>query len=128
MTARAFATICVRLLGLLSLLLGIALMLGQIFPLLSYMQWIDWNLAAFLPSFDRAMSYGLSATHIGGSIVCAGFGWYLLFRGRRVLAWITRGLGDECASCGYDLAGVKGGKCPECGSPVRPQQPQTPPG
>jgi len=123
MTARSFATVCVRLLGLLFLLLGIALLAGQVFPLLAYMQWINWDLTAFLPSFDRAMFYGLNANHVGGSIVCTSLGWYLLFRGRRVLVWIVRGLGDECTSCGYDLTGVKGGKCPECGASVRPEAP-----
>ncbi len=32
---------------------------------------------------------------------------------------------DECLSCGYDLTGNVSGICPECGTPLHPQQRET---
>ena len=42
-------------------------------------------------------------------------GMYLLFGGRSVLRWCLRGVDSCCLRCGYELEGVRGDKCPECG-------------
>lgn len=42
-------------------------------------------------------------------------GVYLLFFGKRVVRWCLRGLDGKCPRCGYDLQGVRGDVCPECG-------------
>src|SRR5690606_3119238 len=41
--------------------------------------------------------------------------WYLLLRGIPALRRWRRRRRGRCEACGYDLAGVPGGVCPECG-------------
>lgn len=55
--------------------------------------------------------------HLVQAIVLA-WGAYLTFRGRRLAAFLCRGLGRGCQKCGYDTTGITSGKCPECGSVI----------
>ena len=54
-------------------------------------------------------------------LYCAGayaqlaIGAYLIFKGRRVLRWVLRGVDSCCVGCGYELAGTLDENCPECG-------------
>jgi hypothetical protein len=42
-------------------------------------------------------------------------GFYLLFAGRRLKRFCLTGVGAHCPICGYDLRGMSGATCPECG-------------
>lgn len=52
---------------------------------------------------------------MSGTYFQFGFGCYLLFKGRAVARWCLKGVDSCCEVCGCDLAGLTGGKCPECG-------------
>ncbi|MHC5022769.1 MAG: ankyrin repeat domain-containing protein, partial [Planctomycetota bacterium] len=42
--------------------------------------------------------------------------WMLLLRGLRAVVAILRWRRGSCARCGYDLRGIRPGRCPECGT------------
>ncbi|HYE02922.1 MAG TPA: hypothetical protein VD963_06775 [Phycisphaerales bacterium] len=51
-----------------------------------------------------------------GALAWFALGAYFFLRGRWVHARLFRGLSAEaCGGCGYPLAGLTAGKCPECG-------------
>lgn len=65
--------------------------------------WIDWEI-------DRGVS---GSAFVGAPLwlvgVVGGLGWGVMWwRARRGPAW-------ACRRCGYDLRGITGGVCPECG-------------
>jgi hypothetical protein len=104
MNARTTAIIATRLLGLLLILFGVAELLGQVLPLLSFMDWIGWDPREITRNLSEMGQHGLSAHLVGLALASLVMGWYLLFHGRLVHAWLTAGLGSECAKCGYSFA------------------------
>jgi len=110
--------IATRLIGLLLLIFGAAEILGQVVPFIAFMRWIGWRWRAILENLEGSSHFGMSANVVVMALASLGLGWYLLFRGRRVHAWLMAGLGDECGRCGYNLRGITGGTCPECGERV----------
>ena len=70
-----------------------------------------WDLLSPFIEFDSDREL----TERSGWVAVLAFGLYLLFDGRWVIGRILRGLDGTCPKCGYDLKGVKGGVCPECG-------------
>jgi hypothetical protein len=73
--------------------------------------------------FDWQVEWGASGVLIVGAplwllLVGPGLGWVgLRWWGRGAPAW-------ACARCGYDLRGIKGGVCPECGKQGTGARPQ----
>src|SRR4051812_14724778 len=103
MNPRATAMISTRLIGLVLLPLGMILFTGQVLPLVAFMRWINWDRRAIFANLSGGAQFGLSARTVGIAAGCTALGWYLLFRGRRVHAWLLAGLGSQCERCGYDL-------------------------
>lgn len=56
------------------------------------------------PLWMPALAFALAAT-------------YLEHRARRLYSWSA----SRCGACGYDLAGLKTNRCPECGSLISPE-------
>jgi hypothetical protein len=119
MTARSIAVIATRLIGLVLLIYGAAQLLGQVLPFIQFMNWISWKWSIVIENLSGSERFGFSINTIGLAIVSAALGWYLLFRGRRVHAWLLAGLGADCPKCGYNLRGITAANCPECGGSVR---------
>lgn len=113
-----FATVSLRLLGLVLLLLAIPELLRQAEAFIATLHWLDGNVGILGDNLQGAReSFGLS---IAEAIVALGqtaLSLYLLFRGRWLVRLLTRMDRDRCMGCGYDLRGTRRGeKCPECGS------------
>ena len=54
-------------------------------------------------------------------------GYYLLVRGALLIEHCLRGVRGRCAACGYNLKGITGPECPECGTAIRrPMAPHPP--
>jgi hypothetical protein len=119
MTARTIAVIATRLIGLVLLIYGATQLLGQILPFIQFMNWISWKWSIAIENLSGSDRFGFSLNTIGLAIVSALLGWYLLFRGRRVHAWLLAGLGADCPKCGYSLRGITATNCPECGAAVQ---------
>jgi hypothetical protein len=54
---------------------------------------------------------------------------YMLLGGKRLVRFLLRGLPGVpglCERCGYDIAGLEGGRCPECGAKVPAIAPERP--
>jgi hypothetical protein len=122
MEARDTAVIATRLIGLVVLILSVAGVIAQLLQVVAFMRWIAWVPSQILPNLSGADQFGLSFTIVGASVFGLAMGWYLLFRGRRVHAWLLAGLRDACGGCGYNLRGLKTDRCPECGTSVRPSE------
>lgn len=63
-------------------------------------------------------SYDPEALDELGKLIQFGFALVLVFFAgpvSRLVMWRMRPAG-ECSKCGYDVRGVSGGKCPECGA------------
>ena len=118
MSPRTTAVIATRIIGLVMLLSGTAALLGQALPFIEFMFWIRWRPRLILENLSGGGQFGLSANIAVLSLAGALMGWYLVFRGRRVHAWLLAGLGNECPACGYNLRGVTADKCPECGGGI----------
>ena len=54
-----------------------------------------------------------------GTLLQAGFGLYLLFGARGLVKYCLASVGG-CPECGYDLTGLQGDRCPECGGLIKP--------
>lgn len=54
----------------------------------------------------------------GPAALQLGFAALLYFRADRIAARIAPPSGGLCEDCGYDLRGVAGERCPECGAPA----------
>jgi hypothetical protein len=119
MSPRATAIIATRLIGLVLFLLGAAFALGQALAFLRLLRWIHWDVRIIPDNFFEGDQFGLRLDRIAFAIAGPALGGYLLFRGRRVHAWLLAGLGPECPTCHYSLRGVAAPNCPECGTPIR---------
>ncbi len=53
---------------------------------------------------------------IVGLLLQAGFGFYLLSGGGRLVERCLRGVYGWCPHCGYDVRTIPAANCPECGS------------
>ncbi len=67
----------------------------------TYPWWQQW-----LPSF-------------GGPILQFLLAALIYFRADAIAKRIAPPIGRLCSDCGYDLKGIGGGLCPECGAPAR---------
>lgn len=56
------------------------------------------------------------ASRLTWSAISLLLGLYLFFGPRKLVARIIEGTGPYCLACGYDLSGLSGGPCPECGA------------
>ena len=75
-----------------------------------------------------AMIFADETTYVGASTLASPasrFAWsaltlllglYLFFGPSNVVARIMQGTGPHCHACGYDLSGVSGEQCAECGA------------
>ena len=59
------------------------------------------------------------AASLEGYLAQVGFGFYLLVNGRAITRLCMSDLRNVCLQCGYDIASIPGGTCPECGTPIR---------
>ncbi|HZW09107.1 MAG TPA: hypothetical protein VFF69_04315 [Phycisphaerales bacterium] len=113
-----FATVSLRLLGLVLLLLAVPELIRQAEAFLATMHWLDWKPWIIGDNLQGARdNFGFS---IAGLIVALGqtaVSVYLLLRGRWLVRLLTRIDRSRCMECGYDMRGAaRGEKCPECGS------------
>ncbi|MEO0483171.1 MAG: hypothetical protein AAF138_06065 [Planctomycetota bacterium] len=112
MQSQALATLGVRFAGLVSVLVSL--------PTLG--RYAGETITAF--SLGYGWDYLSPTVGYGDTDTMNSIGWlalfaigvYLLCFGRWVIGRVTRGIGVGCGVCGYDLRGVKGDVCPECGS------------
>lgn len=118
MTARDLTIVSTRLIGLLLLGYSAAVLLGQVLPFLEFMSWISWQPGLVIENIQGARQIGFDPSRILLSLAGLPLGWYMLFRGQRIHGWFLAGLDGQCPSCSYNLRGVKGPKCPECGTTI----------
>ncbi len=74
-------------------------------------RWAIWELETRLDGTPYTHWYGRTPAWIPALLFglgAAACDW----RARRVRAWMT---GNRCRGCGYELTGLKSGRCPECG-------------
>jgi len=57
-----------------------------------------------------------------GSFAQFALGLYMFLNGRWIIGRLLRGLDGACPRCGYDITGVVGGRCPECGAKLPEDQ------
>ncbi|MFG0284557.1 MAG: hypothetical protein ACF8R7_09065 [Phycisphaerales bacterium JB039] len=108
------ATIAVRLLGLALVLYMIRPATGAVAGLVR--QITVNSLGHVFGYYASRNSYLLPEL---ATVALLGVGVYMFLSGRWFIRRITRGLGAEvegvCPACGYDLAGLRVSRCPECG-------------
>lgn len=116
MKPEALATIAVRLLGLILILLtlesvaliALALVLAVLGRVME-----DPQLMAASPAW-------LGELITSGDIFLLPLGLYMFLSGKWFIRRIVRGLGPPpegiCPACGYDLKGLRVSRCPECGA------------
>lgn len=74
------------------------------------------------PTPPTSLSVGwVVAWVLGPALQCA-FGVYLLAGGGALTRWCVGKAKGRCPSCDYDLRGITGGRCPECGA-LAPTEP-----
>lgn len=56
-----------------------------------------------------------------GPLIKVGAGVYLFFGGARIVDKAVPGNRPYCPECAYDLSGAVSNRCPECGTPFRPE-------
>lgn len=109
------ATIAVRLLGLVIVLLTVDSLLRIGVVLINQ---IGSRIAG--PSTSIRMSSNVVETIVAASgFIPFALGLYMFFSGRWFIRRIVRGLGPPaegvCPACNYDLTGLRVSRCPECG-------------
>ncbi len=60
-----------------------------------------------------------------GILLQFSLGLYMVLGGKRLARLLLRGLPGVpgiCERCGYDIAGLEGGRCPECGAKLPERQ------
>lgn len=110
--------VLVRLLGLLLIGLGVAPMVSQ-FGTVGYVI-MNWQQGSGSRLNENWLWIVVTLASVVAHTVQVVFGFYLLFSGRRLVAWCLRDVDTVCARCAYDLNGVCQGKCPECGLVLDP--------
>jgi hypothetical protein len=111
---RSVVVIAVRLVGLVMLLWGSGGVLAFVL-MLALLATAGSVMSGNLVYSGGAAVIVALATH-APSVAWFTLGFYLFAKGRWVFSRLFRGLGTNCFRCGYDLAGIPGGKCPECGA------------
>lgn len=114
MVERAWFRLIVRALGILFLGLGTSELIS--FGHRLYMQVYYEHAAGSTTPLLPWVSYGIS------TLVQPAIGVYLLFFAEGLIRLCLRDSLGRCAYCTFDLRGVKGDVCPECGSPLAPQR------
>ena len=62
---------------------------------------------------------------MGVSLIPLALGLYLFFGGKWIVDKAIPGNRPYCPECGYDLTGATSDRCPECGTPFRPEDVQS---
>jgi hypothetical protein len=108
----AVATIAVRLLGLF-------LAIFLIENVLRSSADVIMRLTGLRPSSRAGIATAVSYVGPASAAVVFALGLYMFLSGKWFIRRIVRGLGPPpegiCAGCGYDLAGLRVSRCPECG-------------
>ena len=59
--------------------------------------------------------------NLSGPLLYCGFGLYLFFGGKWIVDKAIPSNRPYCHECGYDLTAAAQNRCPECGTPFRPE-------
>jgi hypothetical protein len=120
-TSRSACTLAVRLIGL--LIAGLSFSdAWQAFHTTFFNRiWFSQYFAWLWPFSN----YDADALNDAGRLVQFAFALFLLFGARLVARLLMRGIrtAGECPRCGYDISGVSGPACPECGTPIPARPP-----
>jgi len=103
------ALVLLRLLGLYFMVQGVA---GAISAVV-----YSTMLFADEASYTAVSTLAFPASRFAWSSVSLLLGLYFFFGARKVVANVIEGTGPHCNRCGFDMSGVPGGQCPECGAP-----------
>jgi hypothetical protein len=79
-----------------------------------YVTW--YMLDAAVPA--TSMHWARIALHIAGPAIQTILGIYLLLGGEWVVRLVLPTATPHCGECGYDLTGLLGEQCPECGAAI----------
>ncbi|MCC6659703.1 MAG: hypothetical protein IT437_02330 [Phycisphaerales bacterium] len=109
MNARAWCLMVLRTIGLVLLCLSLPGLPDIVFSPL------------YLENYAGGALVALQAFLSNNHLWMLGLGLYFFFGGKWVARQITRGLAfpGMCPGCGYDIRGMEGGRCPECGVKIK---------
>jgi hypothetical protein len=109
---------------------GIGLLLiGLALP--SFVSLALWTVQTFIQSDGQWVQYVfLTLLNLAAFSIQLAMGVYLFLGGQRVIRFCLRDVVNRCAFCAYDLRGIKGDVCPECGLTfvAPPDRTTSPPG
>lgn len=111
MTPAQLARLLLRITGVLLIGMSLPQVLSTAIQVLFLRS--SFNQLPFPPTVDSTITF---LTMLGRNYGQFAFGLYLLLRGELIVGLCVRALGSGCGKCGYDLTGLAGGKCPECGT------------
>lgn len=116
MKHKTFTRLVIKLMGVFFLLNGVAGLLGAVTYLLIVLD--DYSTMG--DSFYLA--YPLSAAVGSGAMLVAGL--VMLLASNALANLLIPSNRPYCPNCGYELTGMRSGKCPECGVELPTPQPQ----
>jgi len=122
----AWFRLLVRAIGVVLIGLGLPAVVSMLLNIANYLL-TDRSIMWGWTSFWQSPAVGLFV-HVIASLTQLAAGAYLLFGGKRLIAFCIRDVLDHCAACGYDLRRVGAPNCPECGIPIHARPHRTPPG
>jgi predicted RNA-binding Zn-ribbon protein involved in translation (DUF1610 family) len=99
---------------------GVLLFVQGVAVLISQMGWM-LNMILQGVSSGGGSSELVYSLVILGYVFQAGVGLYLFFDGKWVVNKAIPSNRPYCHECGYELTGVVGDACPECGQPLDPR-------